>query len=302
MSGQFTAKKSPADPRGDGYGMLAVCSHADCAGRSWPDRAALVDGHGHPGDSHAWGWWHEGKLYAPLETAMTDPPYAVKETRRPCSIPNITFDIYREQIEKEMQRAILGPLANAPADDRSALPWSARRAIENMAIVTGRSTSEIEAAARSVAERAKPGATVGHRTAAILGLPLEFPAAARDERRAKEAPLVALVANVPEGLDANGWRAAVLGFTDHPAPVNAFEKVPRLANALREFVTVLAVARAPMADVAEAIVDTQPDDDMRTGRVLQALHAYARAIAPPGSRPAPFCRKPPGLPLDMGEG
>jgi hypothetical protein len=122
------------------------------------------------------------------------------------------------------------------------------------------------------------------------------------ERRTKDAPLVALVANVPDGLDANGWRAAVLGFTDHPAPVNAFEKVPRLANALREFVTVLAVARAPMADVAEAIVDTQPDDDMRTGRVLQALHAYARAIAPPGSRPAPFCRKPPGLPLDMGEG
>jgi hypothetical protein len=34
--------------------------------------------------------------------------------------------------------------------------------------------------------------------------------AARAERRAREAPLVALVNAVPDGLDANGWRAAVL--------------------------------------------------------------------------------------------
>jgi len=35
-------------------------------------------------------------------------------------------------------------------------------------------------------------------------------AIAQAKRREAEAPLVALVATVPEGLDPNGWRAAVL--------------------------------------------------------------------------------------------
>lgn len=34
------------------------------------------------------------------------------------------------------------------------------------------------------------------------------------ERRAREAPLVALVSQVPEGLDATGWRAAVLAYRE----------------------------------------------------------------------------------------
>lgn len=132
-------------------------------------------------------------------------------------------------------------------------------------------------------------------------VPHGTPHACRGEeaiRLREEAPLVELVKAVPDGLDPIGWRAAVLGFTDHPAPIDAINKVPRLAIALREFVTTCALTRAPAEDVAAVIVGSQLDHDMRTGRVEQALHNYTRAVAPSGPRPEPYRRRAPGLPLD----
>ena len=84
------------------------------------------------------------------------------------------------------------------------------------------------------------------------------------ERRAREAPLVALVADVPEGLDARGWRAAVLACVEVQSP----ETVARWIEdgSLRQWVidAIRVKARGPAAHAA-----------------------YLRAIASPGPRPQP---------------
>lgn len=121
------------------------------------------------------------------------------------------------------------------------------------------------------------------------------------ERRAKEAPLVALVNACPERLDPVGWRCALLGYTDHPAPEDVFAKVPRLASMLREFVA-LRTAGMSVEAAADRLfwIAAKEDDEMATGRVVQAMRNYARAIAPQGPRPAPERRRAPGLPVDDG--
>jgi hypothetical protein len=116
-------------------------------------------------------------------------------------------------------------------------------------------------------------------------------------RPAQEAPLVALVAAVPAGLDPAGWRAAVLAANESFAPLRGDiehaeewgEKLARgLASALSggdEDAVVQATKARPGSWTAVA--------------VLKGCRAYARAIAPRGPRPAPFRRRAPGLPLDI---
>jgi hypothetical protein len=101
---------------------------------------------------------------------------------------------------------------------------------------------------------------------------------------------VALVANVPEGLDASGWRAAVL------ATVEADRE-----SAIRG-----AASESLRDDFAETIRTVHRA--VTTGQQWIAFRwgtgcaAYARALVPQSPRPAPYRRKSPGLPLDMGEG
>lgn len=124
-------------------------------------------------------------------------------------------------------------------------------------------------------------------------------AAPTDDRRAREAPLVALVNAVPEGLDPNGWRAAVLGYSDTPAPEGVLDKIPRLGPMLVAFVALR--AKGVAVDVAAERLfweAAENDDDMATGRVVEAMRSYARAVAPQGPRPKPERRRAPGLPVD----
>ena len=90
-------------------------------------------------------------------------------------------------------------------------------------------------------------------------------------RRAAEAPLVALVAAVPKGLDPVGWRAAVLAVHeasgDRPTP-DAWADA-ECEKALRIMVAI-GVAADAYSDIEQL-----------------ALDAYARAVAPQGPRPAP---------------
>lgn len=106
------------------------------------------------------------------------------------------------------------------------------------------------------------------------------------DRRAAEAPLVALVNAVPEGLDANGWRAAVLAVVDYdPGILRAWSHLG-LTEALRSFVIGPCYCKDPQ------------------GVWLVMRDAYRRAIAPQGPRPKPE-RKIGGravrLVLDSGE-
>jgi hypothetical protein len=108
--------------------------------------------------------------------------------------------------------------------------------------------------------------------------------ARRAHRVATEAPLVALVAAVPDGLDARGWTAAVLAHVEH---LRCGSISIQWAELARDFETWLR-AELQRASGSEYARD--------------AAAAYRRAIAPPGPRPAPFVRHLPGLPCDMGDG
>ena len=84
-------------------------------------------------------------------------------------------------------------------------------------------------------------------------------------RRAAEAPLVALVAAVPKGLDPIGWRAAVLAVRE------CYLDDPKTAMA-----------------VAGHLASVLLGDCEATSVTLQgASVAYDRAIAPQGPRPSP---------------
>jgi hypothetical protein len=112
------------------------------------------------------------------------------------------------------------------------------------------------------------------------------------ERRAQEAPLVALVANVPEGLDANGWRAGVAALGENtgvgrmlPDGVGAFFMVN--GNRIEKHIR----------------AGTTPEPSEPTG-VHTVVNAYRRAIALPAPRPKPKRRiggRAVRLVLDMGE-
>lgn len=110
-----------------------------------------------------------------------------------------------------------------------------------------------------------------------------------EERRAREAPLVALVANVPEGLDANGWRAAVLAVHEH-FPHSSLVGPPGTWAKNSDFGAWLRLALAGSLPMRAA------------SPYAQGLDAYRRGVQPPPARPAPHRRRAPGLPLDSGEG
>lgn len=117
------------------------------------------------------------------------------------------------------------------------------------------------------------------------------------KRRAAEAPLVALVAAVPEGLDPIGWRAAVLAFVENAPQDKAVREC-----ALSHVNEAGAVIEGFVLDGAEpTAIRPHPDDRVTfTAATMWAVcDAYARAVAPQGPRPAPERRKSPGLPLDV---
>ena len=104
-------------------------------------------------------------------------------------------------------------------------------------------------------------------------------------RRAAEAPLVALVKAVPEGLDPLGWRAAVLGLRERHLSngLGAHANAATVADAahltvmLQRFAA--AIARGELVEKAQAAATNS--------RCLAMTAAYASAMAPPGPRPAP---------------
>ena len=91
------------------------------------------------------------------------------------------------------------------------------------------------------------------------------------KRRAADAPLVALVAAVPPGLDPIGWRAAVLAVHEVSGDVATPDA---WADAECEKALRIMVAIGVAADAYSDIEQL-------------ALDAYARAVAPQGPRPAP---------------
>ncbi|MEK9646169.1 MAG: hypothetical protein VW547_11560 [Alphaproteobacteria bacterium] len=108
-------------------------------------------------------------------------------------------------------------------------------------------------------------------------------------RAESEAPLVALVAAVPEGLDPVGWRAAVLAVAEATSRDENRATRMRAPDTIDE--DVIAWLRATIGKPC----------DLPTWTTRRRMHdAYRRAIAPQGPRPAPFRRKAPGLPVDDG--
>lgn len=106
------------------------------------------------------------------------------------------------------------------------------------------------------------------------------------ERRAREAPLVALVAAVPEGLDPVGWRAAVLqnaerGIYNMRDPLQSaefFRSWPNCEAAIRE-VAATGTIRSGFGECARSAANayrralTRQPPPMRPGRVL-TCNAY----------------------------
>ena len=107
------------------------------------------------------------------------------------------------------------------------------------------------------------------------------------DRRAREAPLVALVAAVPEGLDPVGWRAAVLAAVEADGPDRAMSW---------------------MASTLPSVLRKAQEDDPRLGfgrKLTPFVDAYRRAMAPQGPRPVPERRiggRAVRLVVDNGEG
>lgn len=108
-------------------------------------------------------------------------------------------------------------------------------------------------------------------------------------RRAREAPLVALMNTVPEGLDANGWRAAVLAVNEIGGfNFAADDAGKRLTLTLRAYLGVLATGHETALAIAEDVFREDCDNVEQRSRSRQVAHpinAYRRAIAPPGPRP-----------------
>lgn len=250
MSGQFTAHALPADPRGEGYGMKAVCSHPSCAFRQWRTRFDVEHNHGcQTGESHAWGWWHEGRLYAPAEAqppkSLADDAPALPQNRhdrkREAKAASV-FDDVVKVAEQQIQRLLLGDIRV----DRC-----------GCGKVLGDATSP----------HAPDCETVRGKASAV---------APAEDRRAREAPLVALVNAVPEGLDANGWRAAVLAVDEANSRDQRREDRCRAAGTIHEDA------------IAWLIANKGRPCDLPTWTTRRKMHdAYARAIAPKGPRPAP---------------
>lgn len=74
LSGQFKAKGWQGIPGN----ALYVCSHVDCANRTWPGEKALLDAHAADGPVHVYGAWAPGQAFAPgsLYAPMPAPPEA----------------------------------------------------------------------------------------------------------------------------------------------------------------------------------------------------------------------------------
>lgn len=108
------------------------------------------------------------------------------------------------------------------------------------------------------------------------------------KRRAVEAPLVALVAAVPEGLDPVGWRAAVLALHEHHVEGyggRSDERARAETIAVAGHLTVMLQQFAAALSRGMAVEDAQRT--AMNGRCLAMTTAYARAVAPQGPRPKP---------------
>lgn len=88
------------------------------------------------------------------------------------------------------------------------------------------------------------------------------------ERHRKEAPLVALVNDVPDGLDATGWRAAVLAVEERRHTQAVLSHHASAATLCRLLDIVAVLRRGHITDGEDGLVQ------------VAALGAYRRAIAP----------------------
>lgn len=104
-------------------------------------------------------------------------------------------------------------------------------------------------------------------------------------RRNREAPLVALVAAVPEGLDPIGWRAAVLGLRERHV-LNGQGEHADTATVLDAANLTVMLQRFAL-DVARGAPVKEAQQSATNSRCLAMTTAYARAIAKPGPRPTP---------------
>lgn len=104
-------------------------------------------------------------------------------------------------------------------------------------------------------------------------------------RRAAEAPLVALVSAVPEGLVPRGWTAAVLAAYESYAPLREDVEHPEEWGAKLGRGLVAAVAGGD----EQAIVGATGSrlGSWTATAVMKGWAAYLRAIASPGPRPQP---------------
>lgn len=175
-----------------------------------------------------------------------------------------------------------GSTAPGAHRDGCKLPWQHEAAAQEawMALANGRGWD--------AAVKAADNALTGAAAVTVLAWCCAADGFRERERRAKEAPLVALVVAVPEGLDARGWTAAVLAFRE------ALPSTP--SNSAAEAWDKMGMT-ASLRDVARSAVSFHIGG---SSLVDVAATAYACAIAPPGPRPAPFRRKAPGLPVDDG--
>ena len=92
----------------------------------------------------------------------------------------------------------------------------------------------------------------------------------RTERRQREAPLVALVAACPEGLDPNGWRAAVLAINETQGDFDGSGVDLWIGHKCTAAVR-LFVGGSRSAPDSEAVAWSMQD---------VAVHAYRRALTP----------------------
>lgn len=109
-------------------------------------------------------------------------------------------------------------------------------------------------------------------------------------RRAREAPLVALVNTVPAGLDPIGWRAAVLAVVEVCGLVSLHMMCFRVED--------------EEEGTANAVEGLSIERQIRVGQVRSlagkhALPAYRRAVSTRGVRVPPHRTASPALPLDV---
>ena len=120
----------------------------------------------------------------------------------------------------------------------------------------------------------------------LVPVAMEKPEARHEcQRHAAEAPLVALVNTVPEGLDPIGWRAAVLGLRERHV-LNGQGEHADTATVLDAANLTVMLQRFAL-DVARGAPVKEAQQSATNSRCLAMTTAYARALAPQDPRPVP---------------